>query len=166
MRALALMLGISLVYCVGCRSDDRQARSLSAAEATSSTALASVSDSIPVEGVYSDVEYIEDAGDVVGTEIVVRRAGAELLASFQRAEGSPLMRHTVLATVNGLELRFTLPPDSGVQVRGDSRTPVQLSPAQTFVGHVTRWGLIGRIEGGPDTLALPRKPRAYFDEQL
>jgi hypothetical protein len=165
MRAFALMLGISLVYCLGCHSDNRPAKSLDGAEAASSTASVSVSDTIPVEGVYSDVTYIEDAGDVVGTEIVVRHSGTGFVASFQRAEGAPLMRHTVAATVSGPELRFTLPPDSGMQVQGDSRTPVELSPAQTFVGHVNRWGLIGRIEGARDTLALPRKPRAYFDEQ-
>lgn len=117
-------------------------------------------DSAVLVGMYSDVTYNEGSGDVNGTEIGVRRNGSHLVATFQRAEGEPGVRRTIPAQVDGRTIRFTIPPDTGIDHHGDgSESPIQLQPARVFVGTISKWGLTGHVEGEADSVKLPRRSR-------
>src|SRR5262245_42804960 len=85
----------------------------------------------PVEGVYGDLHYIEETGDIVGTEIIVSRLGALYQVSYQEAEGVPGPIFTVPATVHGDSISFQLPPDTVTEVGGGTRRSV-LHPHPPF----------------------------------
>jgi hypothetical protein len=120
--------------------------------------------STPVEGIYSNVAYIEEAGDVVGTEVIIRRQARDYMVSFRNSEGVPGRRFIVPLTVRGNEIRFTIPPDTGILVRGGVQRTGEVEPARRFSGRVSAWGLTGAVEGWVDSLRLPRKPKAYFPD--
>lgn len=120
-------------------------------------------DSVVLVGIYSDVTHNEESGDVGGTEIGVRRDGDGFTATFQRAEGQPGVRRTIPARVDGRTIRFTIPPDTGIDHHSDgSESPIQLQPARSFVGTISEWGLTGHIEGEADSVKLPRRAQSAF----
>lgn len=117
-----------------------------------------------VEGVYSDVAYSEESGDVYGVEIIIRRTGEGYVASFRQSEGVPGRRVTVPLAVQGEEIRFTIPPDTGVLVEGGVGRPAEVDPLRSFTGRVTPWGLKGSVEDWVDSLRLPRRAKPYFPD--
>jgi hypothetical protein len=117
-----------------------------------------------VEGVYSDVAYSQESGDVTGTEVIVRRVGLGYMVSFQLSEGVPGRRSIVPVTVRSTDIEFTIPPDSGILVEGGVERPAETSPPRNFTGRVTAWGLRGIVQDWADSLLLPRKLKPYFPD--
>lgn len=152
-RALGLLLIAALA---GCDPHHEAHHSRHDSVATTSPA-----DSVVLVGMYSDVTYNEESGDVNGTEIGIRRDGPHFIATFQRAEGEPGVRRTIPAEINGRTIRFTIPPDTGIDHHSDgSESPIQLQPARAFVGTISKWGLTGHIEDEADSVKLPRRARS------
>jgi hypothetical protein len=61
-----------------------------------------------ITGIYSDLRYIEEAGDLLGTEIRISRSHGRYNASVQVAEGAPGEVITVPVKVDGDKVSFTL----------------------------------------------------------
>ena len=63
-----------------------------------------------ITGIYSNLHYVGDAGDLVGTELVIVPAEKDYKVFFQLSEGG--FPFTALATlkVTGSDIEFTLPP--------------------------------------------------------
>ena len=102
--------------------------------ASSATAVSPVT---KVTGIYSDLHYIADAGDVLGMEILIVLGGEQgYFAVLQCAEGLPSKPVVVAATVRGAEVEFA-PHDE----------PNSHCPKARFIGTVTRAGLRGKFEG-------------------
>ena len=66
-----------------------------------------------ITGVYSDMEFNEEAGDVIGIEIFLVYSREGFQAIFQDAEGSPSVPVVVPAIVKGSEITFELPERNG-----------------------------------------------------
>ena len=102
---------------------------------------------VRVTGVYSDLAYVEEAGDLVGTEIFIGYQGDnKYFALVQCAEGSPSKPQLVEVKVEGMRIQFTLPASESSHC-----------PAATFTGVIGRAGLKGRYEGGGEAFTLRRK---------
>ena len=89
---------------------------------------------VPITGMYTDMRYIRDAGDVLGMEVFVVGAGRGWYAVVQCAGGEPATPVVVPLKANRAQITFTLPeglPECG----------------QEFVGIITRSGLRGRFRG-------------------
>ena len=99
-------------------------------------------------GVFGDLHYVEAAGDVVGTEVIVSRTKTGYRVIYQEGVGEPGPVDTVAANMKGDSLFFTLPPG------GISKTP------RSFRGLVTATGLHGHLSGDANDLDLPRRARS------
>ena len=119
-----------------------------------------------IEGVYSDVAYHDESGDVLGTEVIIWRSASRYMVSFRHSEGVPGRRSVVPLAVNGDSIEFTIPPDTGVLVHGGTQRPVETDPARKVTGRISVWGLRGVVEEWIDSLALPRKERSYFRDSI
>jgi hypothetical protein len=99
-------------------------------------------------GLYSDFEFIPEAGDVVGTEIFIVYGGGQHWALLQVAEGSPSDPALVPVFVSGSLVQFPFP---------------HYGEAAVFKGRVTAEALEGTISGIKNviTLKLPRR-RSYW----
>jgi hypothetical protein len=78
------------------------------------TALASTRDPAHIVGTYSDIRYIEEAGDVVGTEINITFNGTSYQASLEIAQGSagdPITPSEI--KVDGKRISFSIPQSFG-----------------------------------------------------
>lgn len=114
-------------------------------------AAACASAALPITGTFSDLRYVEESGDLVGTEIRIAAAGDGYQAVVQFAEGAPGELTTVPvifapAGEEQSELRFDLPSTSPYAGR--------------FLGRVTRQLLEGEFvfaSGGRLAVRLPRR---------
>lgn len=90
-----------------------------------------------VTGMYSDLHYIAEAGDILGMEVFIVFGGEQgYFAVLQCAEGSPSKPVMVAATVRGMEVELA-PHDD----------PDSHCPKAKFNGIVTSDGLRGKFEG-------------------
>ena len=96
-----------------------------------------------VRGLYSNMTYVEEAGDVVGMEVFIV-FGRGFYATVQEAEGEPDPPVLVPVIVRGQSVRFTLP---------DKRT---------FVGTVTSKGLKGHFIGNKGSDQFLRRGKSYW----
>lgn len=87
-----------------------------------------------VTGMYSDMYYNREAGDVVGVEIFVLFSRDGYYALFQDAPGSPSTPILVKAKIDGNKIEFTLPDRHGYSGK--------------FNGVISENGLKGKFEGG------------------
>src|ERR1051325_2704553 len=99
-------------------------------------------------GLFGDLHYVEAAGDVVGTEVIISRTSTGYRVIYQEGVGEPGPVDTVAATLRGDSLFFTLPPGG---IPKDSRP---------FRGRLTATRLHGRLAGRADELDLPRRARS------
>src|SRR5215813_3164504 len=90
---------------------------------------------VRITGIYSDMHYIPQAGDVFGTEVFIVANGDGYSAVVQIAQGAPGLPQVVPLTVNNLDVSFSL-----TEIR--------------FVGKVTRTALVGTL--GYDKVSLRR----------
>ncbi|CAN5120565.1 hypothetical protein BH11PSE2_BH11PSE2_14640 [soil metagenome] len=74
-------------------------------------ALASSATSAPsrvqITGIYSDLRYIKEAGDLVGTEVFIVNGGT--VVYLQEAEGSPTDPVVAPSELNGNRITFSVP---------------------------------------------------------
>jgi hypothetical protein len=100
-----------------------------------------------VTGLFSDLRFVDEAGDLVGTEIFVVYSGEGYFAMVQVAEGTAGKPWLVPAQVEGPEVRFSIPR------------------CGEFIGLVSASRLKGRFESCPNWMVdLPRKS-SYWQQQ-
>lgn len=95
-------------------------------------------------GLFSNLKYVEEGGDLVGMEVYLVQGATNLVAVVQCAGGAPTDPAVVRVDASGGRIRFTLP-----QPRGDCGTE--------FEGVVTDKGLRGGFAGEVTQRWLPRK---------
>jgi hypothetical protein len=93
-----------------------------------------------VTGFFSNMRYIPESGDVVGTEVWIVYGGKSVYATVQVAEGAPTPPVVVPVEVSGSRVRFTVKQPLVDQAG---------KPAPDFVTHfdatVTKAGLSGTV---------------------
>jgi len=106
-----------------------------------------------VTGIYSNMAFNEESGDVSGIEIFVVYSREGFQAVFQDAEGSPSVPVVVPAIIKGSEISFELPERNGYSGK--------------FLGRVTKGQLEGHFltgavgkEGKPEIVL--KKSRSYW----
>jgi len=95
-----------------------------------------------VTGIFSDLNYVEEAGDLIGMEVFIFFAG-EPRVLYQESAGEPMEPSLVKARIQGDSIEFTVP-----QLGGGHRT---------FKGRITKTHLIGKFTGSRETIKLPRR---------
>jgi hypothetical protein len=103
-----------------------------------------------VTGLFSDMHYISEAGDVLGTEIFIIYSTSGYYAVMQCAEGAPSKPVVVNAKIEGNKV--TLEPHNDQS----SHCPIAV-----FTGQVTSSGLRGNFEG-TDYPGLLKRKRSYW----
>ena len=103
--------------------------------------------SVRATGMFSNLTYYKEGGDLVGTEIFIFYAGQSgyfaLVQCSPAVPGAPVLAK---AQVKGARVEFTLPP-----------TENSFCPAGTFSGTATKTELRGRFGPGEETYVLRRK---------
>ncbi len=103
-----------------------------------------------VTGLFSDMHYISEAGDVIGTEVFIVYSDSAYYAIMQCAEGAPSKPVIVSALINGTTVKFEPHND-----------PLSHCPVATFTGQITPNGLRGTFEG-TDYPGLLKRRRSYW----
>ena len=107
---------------------------------------AEVSDPAHIAGIYSDSRYIEEAGDVIGTEIEIIFSGGAYRGTVQIAEGVPGTPIPISIHVSGKKISFSISDPSPF--------------AGQFRGEIKRGVLKGKFSfknGAMETVRLPKK---------
>jgi hypothetical protein len=99
---------------------------------------------IQIPGMYSNMYYVKEAGDVVGMEIFIVSGGDGYYATVQIAEGAPNPPVVVKVQVQGSNIEFTLPNSSGVSLG-------------KYKGNISARGLRGKFEGEEKSSFLKRR---------
>jgi hypothetical protein len=94
-------------------------------------------------GIYSDMSYSDDSGDVLGDEIFLVFSNRGYYAVFQGSEGEPYVPVVVPVKVEGNSISFTLPAST--------------DPRGKFQGKITNGELTGTFSGNAQTVHLKRK---------
>jgi len=94
---------------------------------------------IQITGLYSNMYYVPEAGDVVGVEIFIVSGGDGYYASVQVAEGAPAPPVITKVIVNGASIEFTLPE------------------AGKYTGKISTSGLTGKFGSEAKASFLKRK---------
>ena len=104
-----------------------------------------------IAGTYSNLHYIEEAGDLLGEEIKIVPGSPDYQGAFQVAQGAPEKLIVVDVKVEGPKIRFTIPDSS--------------SYAGEFTGKVENAVLKGQFKfksGVSEKVELPRG-KGYWD---
>ena len=96
-----------------------------------------------ITGIYSDLTYSAEEGDVGGIELFVVNSNHGYYVVYQSAEGEPGVPVVIPAKVEGHHLRFSVP--ASVDGRG------------TFSGSVSGDALSGKFTGNGEDVHLKRK---------
>jgi hypothetical protein len=112
-----------------------------------------------VTGFFSDMHYVREAGDVVGTEIWIVYARGHYWATVQEAEGEPNPPVVVPAEVSGLsKVKFTI---TNHLVYGDGKPAPDL--VTRFEGTVSKTGLLlSTPELAGSTPTLLKRSKSYW----
>lgn len=94
-----------------------------------------------VTGIFSDMYFSPEGGDVVGTEVFIMYTNKGYYATFQVSEGVPSVPALVRVSIDGVNVSFSVPDEQGGGV---------------FRGHVTPDALVGAFDGGRGSLTLKR----------
>ena len=95
-------------------------------------------------GIYTDMRYNEEGGDVLGMELYLVYGCRGYFATVQCAGGEPSKPVTIPVQISGNGMAFRLPeglPECGI----------------SFTGVITSKGLKGRFDGEATDRWLPRK---------
>jgi hypothetical protein len=101
-----------------------------------------------VTGIYSNMNYVEEAGDVVGMEVFIVDGGDGYYATVQIAEGAPDPPVLVKVEVKGTAIEFTLPGEAGASLG-------------KFTGTITARGLRGKFANAVRAEYLSRR-KSYW----
>jgi hypothetical protein len=108
---------------------------------------------VKVTGTYSNLEYNEEGGDVLGIEIKIVPAGGRLQGAVLVSEGEPATMVLVDVRVNGRSISFKVPAATNAD------------HAWSFQGTISTKALKGTItysSGMKEELTLPRRC-GYWD---
>ena len=94
-------------------------------------------------GMFSDMRFNAEGGDVLGQEIFIVYSKHGYFAVLQSSEGEPGRPVVVPATLTGSSVTFRVPAD--VDLRGE------------FRGVISQDGLIGTFSGNGQSVNLKRK---------
>ena len=97
---------------------------------------------VHVSGIYSSLDFNDEAGDLNGIEVFIFFAG-EYMVLYQESVGEPVAPTLVKAKVNADSIQFTIPGIGGGK--------------RTFKGTITKTHLVGKFVGSKETIKLPRK---------
>ena len=100
-----------------------------------------------ITGIFSDMHFVPEAGDVSGMEVFIMYTSEGYYAVVQFAEGSPLVPLVVPVNVDKSSVRFTVPLPTGAK--------------RQFLGVVTEEGLIGKFENAGEKFNLKRS-KSYW----
>jgi hypothetical protein len=103
-----------------------------------------------VTGLFTDMHYISESGDVLGTEIFIIYSNSGYYAVMQCAEGAPSKPVVVNASIIGNKIKL--------QPHND---PSSHCPMASFIGQITPSGLRGKFEG-TDYTGLLKHQRSYW----
>ena len=101
-----------------------------------------------ITGIYSNMRYVERAGDVIGMEIFIVGGVDSYYATVQIAEGAPEPPVVVKVEVKGSRIEFTLPNNSGVNLG-------------RFTGRISAAGITGKFQHAQKAQALNRR-KSYW----
>ncbi len=105
-----------------------------------------------ITGIYSNLTYNQEAGDLIGAEIWIVLGGEHrYFAIMQCAEGYPSKPVVVTATVKGTNVEFSANNDA------DSNCP-----KNKFSGIITTDGLRGKFEGTKDYPGFLKRGESYW----
>jgi hypothetical protein len=96
-----------------------------------------------VTGIYSDMRYSQESGDVIGQEVFIIFSKSGYFAILQLSEGEPSPPLVVPAKVAGSSVTFTVPTE--MDARG------------TFKGNVSGNHLVGSFSGSGQKIDLERR---------
>jgi hypothetical protein len=96
-----------------------------------------------VTGIYSNMAYNQEGGDVLGIEIFVLYTRQGYHVVFQTAEGEPSVPAVIRASIDGTKIAFSLPPS--------------IDPRGMFQGQITENELVGTFAGNNQQIRLKRK---------
>ena len=113
---------------------------------------------VRIPGIYTNMAYIEDAGDLVGTEIFIISTGDGYVAFFQCWTGSSTHPVTFPVEVAGETISFTVPEDSSCK-EGDYKGRISKSG---FDGTWTHKMLDGSSKKDPVHL---KRGKSYFQSK-
>jgi hypothetical protein len=110
---------------------------------SSPTLLASDTPKTKVTGIYSDLAYYQESGDLLGDEIMVLFSEQGYFVVLQYAEGVPSKPVLVPAVISGQRITFMLPPP--------------MDDWGAFVGEIEGDHLVGKFQRSEQALDLRRK---------
>ncbi len=94
-----------------------------------------------VTGLFSNMHWVEEAGDVYGYEVLIVSTGDAYFATFQEAQGRPDRPVVVSVCVSGTSIEFEIPDSDG---------------PRKFRGTVSAKALVGGFQGSAEKLVLQR----------
>ena len=113
------------------------------------SAVAERGEEFKITGMYSNMEYNKEGGDLLGIEIYLVYGGRDYFAIVQCAGGAPAPPVVTPVEISGTEITFKIPegqPECGT----------------TFNGTVSKEGLRGRFLGDTAERWLPRQ-KGYWE---
>jgi hypothetical protein len=113
------------------------------------TAVAARVEESKITGMFSNLEYNKESGDLLGIEIYLVYGGRDYFAIVQCAGGSPAPPVVTPVEISGTEITFKIPE-------------VQPECGTTFTGTVSKEGLRGRFMGDTAERWIPRK-KGYWE---
>lgn len=96
-----------------------------------------------ITGIYSDLTYHEESGDVLGDEVFVVFSNQGYFVVFQGSEGAPYRPVVVPAQVDGASISFVLPP--------------QVDPRGAFSGQLVNDELVGTFKNNGQSIRLKKR---------
>ena len=103
-----------------------------------------------ITGLFSDMHYISEAGDVIGAEIFIISSDSGYYAIMQCAEGAPSKPVIVSASINGTTVKL--------EPHNDQSSHCPMAP---FIGRITSNSLRGKFEG-TDYPGLLKRQKIYW----
>lgn len=110
---------------------------------TSSAAAAPDSKQAKPTGMFSDMQYNNEGGDLLGTEVFITYAHDGYFVVYQSSEGEPITPVVVPATISGTSITFVVPKTA--------------DPRGSFSGTIGAKELTGSFAGSKEIIHLKRK---------
>ena len=109
----------------------------------SSAAAAPASKQPKPTGMFSDMQYNDEGGDLLGTEVFITYAHDGYFVVYQSSEGEPITPVVVPATISGTSITFVVPKTA--------------DPRGSFSGTIGAKELTGSFSGSKEIVHLKRK---------